>query len=108
MIEAKVVLTAWDKTLETKDFSHLRIFLSNDFKFENTTGDLGGLTDTEAWSTAGAIRINNFRTIRETDTYIVATHDVVQEGQPASSVLVYAEQSDGKFTYWKINRAFEG
>ena len=43
MIEAKVVLTAWDKTLETKDFSHLRIFLSNDFKFENTTGDVGGI-----------------------------------------------------------------
>ena len=30
-----------------------------------------------------------------------------QEGQPASSVLAYAEQSDGKLTYWKINRAFE-
>lgn len=28
MIKAKVVLTAWDKTLETRDFGHLSAFLS--------------------------------------------------------------------------------
>ena len=26
MIKAKVVLTAWDKTLETRDFGHLSVF----------------------------------------------------------------------------------
>ena len=26
MIKAKVVLTAWDRTLETRDFSHLSVF----------------------------------------------------------------------------------
>ena len=56
---------------------------------------------------AGELKITNFKTIRETENYIVATHDVVQEGKPKSNVLVYAEQNGGKFTYWKIQRAFE-
>ena len=53
------------------------------------------------------LRINNFKTIRENEHYIVATHDVAQEGKPKSNVLVYAEQKNGKFTYWKVQRAFE-
>ena len=107
MIKAKDVLTAWDKTLETRDFSHLAAFLSHDFQFENTTGEIGDLANTESWCVAGELRISNFITIRENDGYIVATHDVVQDGKPHSNVLVYAEQTNSKFTYWKIQRAFE-
>ncbi|NCW54918.1 MAG: hypothetical protein EBV97_14205 [Rhodobacteraceae bacterium] len=107
MIIAKSVLTAWDKTLETRDFSHLSVFLSDDFQFENTTGDIGDLAGTESWCVAGELRISNFKTIRENDSYIVATHDVVQDGKPHSNVMVYAEQTNGKFTYWKIQRAFD-
>ena len=107
MIKAKVVLTAWDKTLETRDFGHLSVFLSDDFQFEDTTGEIGDLANTESWCVAGEIRISNFKTIRENDNYIVATHDVEQDGKPHSNVMVYAEQRNGKFTYWKIQRAFE-
>jgi len=107
MIKAKVVLTAWDKTLETRDFGHLSVFLSDDFQFEDTKGEIGDLANTESWCVAGEIRISNFKTIRENDNYIVATHDVEQDGKPHSNVMVYAEQVNGKFTYWKIQRAFE-
>jgi hypothetical protein len=107
MIKAKSVLTAWDKTLETRDFSHLSVFLSDDFQFENTTGHIGDLAGTESCCVAGELRISNFKTIRENDSYIVATHDVVQDGKPHSNVMVYAEQTNGKFTYWKIQRAFD-
>ena len=107
MIQAKNVLEAWDKTLETMDFSHLEKYLSSDFQFEDTTGELDNLENTKSWCVAGGLRINNFKTIRENDNYIVATHDVIQEGKPKSNVLVYAEQTNGKFVYWKIQRAFE-
>ena len=83
MTKANTVLEAWDNTLETMDFDHLAEYLS------------------------GELRISNFKTIRENENYIVATHDVVQEGKPKSNVLVYAEQTNGKFTYWKVQRAFE-
>ena len=43
MINAVEVLTAWDKTLETQDFSHLRKYLSDDFQFENTQGEINNL-----------------------------------------------------------------
>ena len=107
MITANVVLTAWDTTLETLDFGHLSVFLSDDFQFEDTTGDISVLGNTESWCVAGEIRISNFKTICENDNYIVATHDVGQDGKPHSNVMVYAEQRNGKFTYWKIQRAFE-
>ena len=107
MIQANTVLKAWDKTLETKDFTHLEKYLSDDFQFEDTTGELDNLENTKNWCVAGGLRINNFKTIRENENYIVATHDVIQEGKPKSNVLVYAEQNNGKFTYWKIQRAFE-
>jgi len=55
----------------------------------------------------GEIRIKNFKIIRENEDYIVATHDVVQDGKPRSNVMVYAEKAKGKFIYWKIQRAFE-
>ena len=55
----------------------------------------------------GEIRIKNFNIIRENEDYIVATHDVVQDGKPRSNVMVYAEKANGKFIYWKIQRAFE-
>ncbi len=101
------MLEAWGKTLETKDFSHLAQYLSEDFQVEDTLGELDNLENTKSWCVAGGLRINNFKTIRENANYIVATHDVVQEGKPKSNVLVYAEQSSGKFTYWKIQRTFE-
>ena len=107
MIRANTVLEAWDKTLETKDFTHLEKYLSGDFQFEDTTGEQDNLENTKIWCLAGELRITNFKTIRENESYIVATHDVIQEGKPKSNVLVYAEQNDGKFTYWKIQRAFE-
>ena len=88
-----VVLTAWDKTLETRDFGHLSVFLSDDFQFEDTTGEIGDLANTESWCVAGEIRISNFKTLR----HIVATHDVEQDGKPHSNVMVYAEQVNGKF-----------
>ena len=96
-----------DKTFETMDFSHLAQYLSEDFQVEYTTGEVDNLEDTKSWCVAGGLRINNFKTIRENANYIVATHDVVQEGKPKSNVLVYAEQNNGKFTYWLIQRAFE-
>jgi hypothetical protein len=107
MIQANTVLEAWDKTLETKDFTHLSKYLSDDFQFEETTGEVNNLENTKIWCISGELRIYNFKTIRENANYIVATHDVVQEGKPKSDVLVYAEQNNGKFTYWKIQRAFE-
>ena len=107
MIQANTVLQAWDKTFETMDFSHLAQYLSEDFQVEYTTGEVDNLEDTKSWCVEGGLRINNFKTIRENANYIVATHDVVQEGKPKSNVLVYAEQNNGKFTYWKIQRAFE-
>ena len=107
MTKANTVLEAWDKTLETKDFTHLKKFLSGDFQFEDTSGELDNLENTKGWCVAGGLRINNFNTIRENENYIVATHDVIQEGKPKSNVLVYAEQTNGKFIYWKIQRAFE-
>ncbi len=107
MIQATTVLEAWDKTLETKDFSHLTKYLSDNFQFEDTTGEVGNLENTKSWCVAGELRINNFKTIRENEEYIVATHDVLQKGKPRSNVLVYAEQTNGKFIYWKIQRAFE-
>ena len=107
MIQANTVLGAWDKTLETKDFSHLAQYLSDDFQFEDTTGEVAYLENTKSWCISCELRINNFKTIRENKNYIVATHGVSQEGKPNSNVLVYAEQNNGKFTYWKIQRAFE-
>ena len=107
MIQANTVLEAWDRTLETKDFTYLEKYLSGDFQFEDTTGELDNLENTKSWCVAGGLRINNFRIIRENGNYIVASHDVIQEGKPNSNVLVYAEQTNGKFTYWKIQRAFE-
>ena len=107
MIQANTVLEAWDKTFETKDFSHLAQYLSEDIQVEYTTGEVDNLENTKSWCVAGGLRINNFKTIRENANYIVATHDVVQEGKPKSNVLVYAEQNNGKFTYWLIQRAFE-
>ena len=106
MIQANTVLKAWDKTLETKDFTHLEKYLSSDFQFEDTTGELDNLENTKNWCVAGELRINNFKIIRENENYIVATHDVIQESKPNSNVLVYAEQTNGKFFYWKIQRAF--
>ena len=107
MIQANTVLEAWDNTLETMDFDHLQEYLSDDFQFEGTTGEIDDLKNTKNWCISGELRINNFKTIRENENYIVATHDVVQEGKPKSNVLVYAEQTNGKFTYWKVQRAFE-
>ena len=107
MTIAEKVLTAWDKTLETRDFSHLSVFLSDDFQFEDTTGEVEDLTTTKSWCILGEIRIKNFKIIRENEDYIVATHDVVQDGKPRSNVMVYAEKANGKFIYWKIQRAFE-
>tara|TARA_Y100001934_G_C11865267_1_gene546086 strand:- start:51 stop:377 length:327 start_codon:yes stop_codon:yes gene_type:complete len=107
MIQANTVLEAWDKTLETKDFTHLEKYLSADFQVEDTDGELDNLENIKSWCIAGGLRINNFKTIRENENYIVATHDVIQEGKPKSNVLVYAEQTNGKFIYWKIQRTFE-
>ena len=106
MITAVEVLTAWDKTLETQDFDHLRKYLSDDFQFENTQGEINNLEHTKSWCIAGALRIDNFKMIRENENYIVATHDVSENDRPPSNVLVYAEQSGGRFTYWKVQRAF--
>ena len=38
MTKANTVLKAWDKTLNTMDFSYLAQYLSDDFQFEDTTG----------------------------------------------------------------------
>ena len=107
MIKANTVLEAWDKTLETMDFSHLAQYLSEDFQVEYTTGEVDDIENTKSWCISGELRINNFKTIRQNESYIVATHCVNQKGKPNSNVLVYAEQNNGKFTYWKIQRAFE-
>ena len=62
MIQAKTVLEAWDKTFETMDFKHLAQYLSDDFQFEDTTGELDNLENTKSWCVAGGLRINNFKT----------------------------------------------
>ena len=48
MTKAEIVLTAWDKTLETRDFRHLSVFLSDDFQFEDTTGEVEDLATTKS------------------------------------------------------------
>ena len=53
MIQANTVLEAWDKTLETKDFTYLEKYLSDDFKFEDTTGELDNLKNTKSLCIAG-------------------------------------------------------
>ena len=65
MTKAEIVLTAWDKTLETRDFSHLSVFLSDDFQFEDTTGEVEDLATTKSWCILGEIRIKNFKIIRK-------------------------------------------
>ena len=70
MIQAKTVLEAWDKTLETMDFKHLAQYLSDDFQFEDTTGELDNLENTKNWCVAGGLRINNFKTIRENENIL--------------------------------------
>ena len=60
MIKAEIVLTAWDKTLETRDFSHLSVFCRMIFSVEDTTGEVEDLATTKSWCTLGEIRINNF------------------------------------------------
>lgn len=57
------------------------------------------MANTESWRVSAEIRTSNFNTIRENDNYIVATHDVEQDGKPYSNVIVYAEQRNGKFTH---------
>ena len=47
MIQAKTVLEAWDKTLETMDSSHFSKYLLDDFHFEDTTGELDNLENTK-------------------------------------------------------------
>ena len=81
--------------------------MSDDFQFEDTTGEAEDLAATNSWCILGEIRIKKFKKIRENEDYIVATHDVVQDGKPHSNVMVYAEKANGKFIYWKIQRAFE-
>ena len=71
MIQANTVLEAWDKTLETKDFTHLEKYLSDDFKFEDTNGELDNLENTKSWCIAGRLRINNFKTIRKMKTILL-------------------------------------
>ena len=54
MIKANTVLEAWDNTLETMDFNHLVKYLSDDFQFEDTTGEIGDLEN----SKVGASQVN--------------------------------------------------
>ena len=60
MIQANTVLKAWDKTLETKDYTHLEKYLSDDFKFEDTSAKLDNLENTKSCCIAGGLIINNF------------------------------------------------
>ena len=77
MIQTNTISEAWDKTIETKDFTHLEKYLLSDFQVEDTTGELDNLENTKSWCVAGGLRINNFKIIRENENYIVATHDVI-------------------------------
>ncbi len=61
MINAVEFPNAWDKTLETQDFSHLRKYLSDDFQFENTQGEINNLEHTKSWCIAGELRIDALR-----------------------------------------------
>ena len=55
MIKAKAVLTAWDKTLEMRDFSHLAVFCLLTFNLKIQQEKL------ETWQTlkAGVSRANS-------------------------------------------------
>ena len=68
MIQANTVLEAWDKTLETKDFTHLEKYLSADFQVEDTDGELDNLENIKSWCIAGGLRINNFKQSVKTKT----------------------------------------
>ena len=57
MIKANTVLEAWDQTLETMDFSHLAQYRSDDFQFEDTTGEVSNLENTKSWCISGELRI---------------------------------------------------
>ena len=43
MIHENTVFEVWDKTIETNDFTNLEKYLSDDFKFEDTNGELDNL-----------------------------------------------------------------
>ena len=60
IIHANTLLEALDKNLETKDYTHLEKYLSDDFKFEDTSGELDNYENTKSWCIAGGLRINNF------------------------------------------------
>ena len=87
MIKAERVLTAWDKTLETRDFSHLSVFLSDDFQFEDTTGEVEDLATTKSWCILGEIRIKNFKIILDKTSrtgYIINTKAIKPNNKGAS------------------------
>ena len=103
----KKLMISYDASLNiNQGFFMPRAFSSTYFPYRYIN-ILDNLENTKSWCIAGRLRINNFKTIRENENYIVATHDVIQEGKPKSNVLVYAEQINEEFIYWKIQRAFE-
>lgn len=105
-LTAKQALEAWDKTLETQDFNYLGAILSDSFNFVESNGHSQEKSETWEWATAGIIRIGDFHIIRETESYMVGTHSAAEEGKGPSTVMFYAEHSDGLITYWKICRFF--
>jgi len=105
-LTAKRALEAWDKTFETQDFSHLGAILSDSFNFIESNGHSQEKSETQEWATAGIIRIGDFQIIRETESYMVGTHSASEEGKGPSTVMFYAEHSNGLITYWKTCRSF--
>lgn len=100
------ILTAWDKTMETKDPTHLGTHLDDEFEFWSSDESVNSKAETREWSAAGGLRIGNFRTIYEDDKVSCATHNVTEDGAGPSTVMCFVKHKNGKATFWKILRAF--
>ena len=100
------ILTAWDKTMETKDPTHLDTHLDDEFEFWSSDESVNSKAETLEWSAAGGLRIGNFRTIYEGDKVSCATHNVTEDGAGPSTVMCFVKHKNGKVTFWKILRAF--
>ena len=72
---AEIIMTAWDKTMETGDAKHLIPFLSDDFVFINNVDEENNRAEVLDWSANGGLRIGNFKTIYEDENVYLKQQD---------------------------------
>ena len=71
MCLAEIIMTAWDKTMETGDAEHLSQFLSDDFVFINNVDEENNRAEVLDWSANGGLRIVISKLFMKTKTFFV-------------------------------------